>query len=138
MKNNLLPPVCLKLIELQMLQQKRSGVGDTCRHAFILCSFTANSELVDTLLCKNVFYVMIDDVESISISFLSHPVFSLALYSELTGNISSILLYKFSSFQTDVIHYCKVKVMKWNHKFDYVEEVGGERVMDLRACIPLM
>jgi hypothetical protein len=80
MENNLLPPVRLKLIELQMLQEG-SGVGDTCRHAFILCSFTAKSELVDTLLCKNVFYVMIDDGKSISISFLSHLVFSLALYS---------------------------------------------------------
>lgn len=57
---------------------------------------------------------------------------------ELTGNISSILLYKFSWFQTDVIHYCKVKLMKWDHKFDYIEEVGGERVTEMQAQIPLL
>lgn len=103
--------------------------GDACRHAFILC----NSELVNTLLCKNLLHVMIDDSKSVSINFLSHPLLSLALYYRADRKHQLQLLHKsnkFSLFQNGVIHYCKVKMMKWNHKFDYAE--GNFEVKYLR------
>lgn len=90
------PLSCVVLVV--SLSQSTLCCARTC---FILWSMTANPS--QSISCRT------------SCSVWCH-------ITTLTGNISSILLYKrnkFSWFQTDVIHYYKVKVMKCYHKFEY-------------------